>query len=385
MALSRALVWPLVLVSLLFVLAGCQMNYNYSEGYGKSTIEVTPLPGLPASATVVSVSFSDADHGWAAVANCPDGSKAACRGLMFTSTDGGQHWVSAMPSVLTPRKVQFADATNGWQIGSIGQQCGSQVCPNEIMMSTDGGKEWDRASAANVDLIDLGVVSASDVWVLGRLCPDPASCHATLATTDSAGQLWANQDIPLKGQDFALQRLDARAAWVVALGAANSTVTSVQPRLTETLDGGKTWKGAESPCPGSEQGFAFTTSSDGWLLCRANSGAQVYSTVDAATTWQPTGLIESTKNAPPTAARTLAGVTRLSEQVGVAAFVDGTVEITRDGGKSWKEALQAAGSLKGVERHGADEVWVLGSRLIYRSTDAGQTWTTANFDNHPSS
>ena len=384
MAFWRSLVWPLGLLSLLLIVTACNVNYNYSEGYGKANIDVTPLPGLPETATVVSVAFSDANHGWAAVANCPSGASAACRGLMFRSSDGGQHWASALPSVLTPRKVQFADPTNGWLIGSIGQNCGAQVCPNEIMMSTDGGKEWDRASGVNVDLLDLGIESASDVWVLGRLCPQPTTCHATLATTESAGQLWANQDIPLKGRDFALQRLDAQTAWVVALASSDQTVPPTQPQLAGTVDGGKSWTGANSPCPGNEQGIDFRSSSDGWLLCRADTGIQVYATANGAKAWQPIGLIESTASASTTAGRPVAGMTRLSDQVGVAALVDGTVAVTRDGGKSWKQELHATGALQGIEHSGANDVWVVGTRQVYRSVDEGQTWTAENFDYHPS-
>ncbi|HEX5416516.1 MAG TPA: hypothetical protein VFZ25_12675, partial [Chloroflexota bacterium] len=175
---------------------------------------------------------------------------------------------------------------------------------------------------------------------------------------------------------------DARTAWIVALANAGQTAAPSQPRLASTADAGKTWASADSPCPGSEQGFTFNSASEGWLFCRASSGLQVYRTTDTARTWQPLGLIEPSN---PTAATalTLAGVTRLSDQVAVAALNDGTIAITRDGGKSWKQALAAGEPLQGVERHGAADVWVLGNRQIYRSADAGQTWTTQTLDYHP--
>jgi|GEM_PF-6686085 len=384
MARKQPILWFPILLSLLVVLTGCHFNYNYSEGYGKPTIDVTPLPGLPESATLTSVSFSDNLHGWATAMNCPVGSTAACRGLIFRTADGGKSWVSTLPTLLTPRKVQFSDAKNGWFIGSIGQSCGAQVCPNEIMMTTDGGKEWDRASAVNVDLIDLSVVSPTNVWVLGRLCPTGAACRATLATTDSAGQIWANQDLPVKGSNFGLQRLDAKTAWVVALASGNDAVSVTQPRLAKTVDGGATWSTEVSPCPGKEQGSQFQSSAAGWLFCGGASGIHLYATADSGQTWAARGVIE-TRSTPTQSGAAVAGVARLVNGGAVVALSDGAIVVTDDGGATWKVGLRPGEPLHGLETRPGGDIWVLGSRHVYQSANSGQTWATQGFEYHSTS
>lgn len=376
-----------VLAVLLALLTAC----NFSYGYGKNPPAATPLPGLPATANLISLSFIDADHGWAAAADCPAHDPAAesysCRGLLFRTADGGHTWSPLPRTLLSPRKIQFVDPDHGWMIGSVGERCGNNVCPNVVMITTDSGMTWNRASNVAANLVDLGATSEKSAWALGERCQSGQDCQPAIAMTESAGQLWTKHDVPLTGQDFRLQRIDDRSAWVVSL--SNPTGSSI-PRLALTRDGGKTWETYSAPCADRASGFNFRSVSDGWLLCAEDASGTLglYTTSDGAKSWRQDGAV-ATGGAPAGEGGKVidglvGGVARPTSSAQWLALRIGRLETTSDGGKTWRSSLRTDEALGGIQFINSTNGWVLGTRHVWRTADGGQTWEKQSLD-HPNS
>ncbi|MGH2459346.1 MAG: WD40/YVTN/BNR-like repeat-containing protein, partial [Chloroflexota bacterium] len=225
---------PVLGVALLLFLVGCE-----------DPVPVGPLSPavLPTAARLTSLSFVDPSHGWVVAENCPgvDGSESGdCRALVYATTNGGESWSPAGRMLLVPRRVQFTDSTTGWLVGGIGKQCGSSTCPNVVMQTTDAGRTWQRTSTTSVDLIDLSFASPRDGWILGQTCSTSTNCTATLDSTDSTGQTWSNQRLPLAGHGFRLDRLNPSLGWV-------GGITNGQAVLISTSDGAKHWARLDTP------------------------------------------------------------------------------------------------------------------------------------------
>lgn len=357
---------PMVGVVLLLFLAGCE-----------EPVPVGPLSPatLPAEARLTSLSFVDANHGWVVAANCPGatGSQSGdCRALVYATTNGGQSWSPSGRLLLVPRRMQFTDQTTGWLVGGIGQRCGNSTCPNVVMQTTDGGRTWQRTSTTSVDLIDLSFASPRDGWILGQTCATATSCTVTLVSTDSSGQTWSNQQLPLTGHGFRLKRLNPSVGWVG--GIANG-----QAVLIETSDGGKHWSRLDTPCRGESLAFDFPSAEQGWLTCSAGTGSTraasaFYRTVDGGQSWQsvPSPLTTESANGSGSAAVVELGFA--SPLDGWVVDEGGAILRTRDGGETWMPSLTAGQPVADGQFLDSDHGWFAGSQAVWATANGGKTW-----------
>ncbi len=373
----RLIVLPIVAL-LALLLSSCQLVSP--TGSGTAGVE-----------QLVSLSFVDSTRGWTVSSVCSSAApSAACRAQVYGTVDGGRTWTAAGRLLLTPFKLEMLDSGIGWLIGSIGSTCGADVCPNVIMLSLNAGATWDRVSTVSGSLVDLSALSANDAWAVASLCRGGGTCTAILVKTESQGEIWVNQELPLVGRSFQLARIDPQRAWVGAAGsAAGQPVT-----LAATGDGGSTWQSWETPCRAQAFALDYQSASDGWLLCdgggTSSDSLVLYHSADSGRSWTMTGPVGSlpsgpTAGAPAASVGTVtatpnqlaSGFAFTSAKLGWVSLMSGALVVTSDAGRTWRSALRTDESLAGVSFVDTAHGWTLASRSVWSTSDAGQTWTKA--------
>ena len=171
----------------------------YNAGHGPGPAE-PPDPKLDrADYGLTDITFTDADHGWAAGYD-----NVSSQAIIVRTTDGGRHWTTKSPSwwyAYTVSSLSFLDARRGWAVGSEGYD-GSL-----ILKTTDGGRSWAWQSGKTAEyLLGADAVDASRVWVAGS--------NGTLLNSGDGGRHWSgvrrsSQHGPVVGR---LRRRDARLA-----------------------------------------------------------------------------------------------------------------------------------------------------------------------------
>lgn len=352
---------PALGVALVLLLAGCE-----------EPVPVGPLSpsNLPAEARLTSISFVDPSHGWVVAADCggeSTTSSGGCRALVYATTDGGHTWSPDGRLLLVPRRMQFTDQETGWLVGGIGQRCGNSTCPNVVMQTTDSGRTWQRTSTTSVDLIDLSFASPRDGWILGQTCTTSTSCTATLVSTDSTGQTWSNQQLPLSGHGFRLDRLSPSVGWV-------GGITDGQAVLIASTDDGRRWERLDTPCRGESLAFDFSSASQGWLACSGSAASTFYRTSDGGRSWQLMA-------APLAAAFTGGPGSRAVTSLGLASPTDGwivddggVILRTGDGGQTWTPSLTASQPVADGFFLDPAHGWFAAGQTVWATADGGATW-----------
>ena len=153
------------------------------------------------------------------------------RGRFGPSASGGSGWhaqnASAAGSDASLNSVCFADATHGWAVGSAANGA-------VILATTDGGATWvaRNAPVGTGYLNAVTFVTASDGWAVGS----DANGAVILVTTDG-GCTWSAEDAGNAGSDAALQSVsfvDSMHGWAVGWNSHGSVILA-------TTDGGTTW------------------------------------------------------------------------------------------------------------------------------------------------
>ena len=161
---------------------------------------------LLANDDLLSVHFSDADHGWAV---------GRWGGIIHTA-DGGQTWLkqtSGTDHTLTA--VFFVDSNTGWAAGEQGT----------ILHTTNGGKTWSpQKSPMPYFLMGAYFTNASTGWIVGE--------RTHILYTRDGGKNWSvqfsDEDFILKSISFA----DEQHGWAVGEFGF----------IYATKDGGDTWE-----------------------------------------------------------------------------------------------------------------------------------------------
>jgi uncharacterized protein (TIGR03437 family) len=283
------------------------------------------------------VFFLDKNHGWAA------GTRTFSPQLwgqeIFATQDGGQTWTSQFERGLTDGlfsyfrldSISFADANNGWAAGSseMFDTASTYAELGCILHTTDGGKTWtDQAASICGNSIDeFSVVQALDaqnVWALGT--NENLAGHVQLAHSTNGGNTWTVIDSGISGLiavgfgevQGALHFVDAQhgcfsGSYMVACtsdGGAHWTLGTIDGQtssfpygksiayadsnhvwlgggsLYDSTNAGVNWlsKTLSSTSEVTVEGIQFPTASAGWL---AANGGLLYQTTDAGADWQP--------------------------------------------------------------------------------------------------
>ena len=326
-------------------------NTGYACGFGE--VRKTTDGGvtwvkqsIPLFGNFVGIDFVSATTGWV----------VGAEGSVYNTTNGGATWVRQRhDSSKFFTGVSFVSATEGW------------VCGNStILHTTDGGATWVTQSVpAGADEIEVRFVDSQNGWAAGAL-------RTILHTTDG-GQTWAlqlggvyedpNNRYPFEG----LEATSATAA--MAVGGGNSIYT--------TTDGGNNWASRGSGSGTLPFRFARTDANHIWS---ANSNSEVLYSTNGGKKWDRS-IIQIQIDCA-TCSNT-ADLAFLNNNEGWAV-INGLFTTTSwvwhslDGGKTWQTLnVTNTGPLTGIAIVDASTLVAVSgtSDLIFRSTDAGVTWT----------
>src|SRR5450759_1680180 len=300
-------------------------------------------------------------------------------GVVMTTTDGS-HWSpQTIPAgVGELNGVSFVNTTTGWAVGA-----------GTILATINGGITWtSQAVPSAVGLLtSVSFVDASHGWAAGGLSAIPPAQSAVIATSDG-GAHWALETVPAGSHLDAITFRDRTHGW--AGGSGTSAGAPPPGQVIATTDGGATWTAQTLPAANTEvQGVAFASLTVGWIVsyflvvgprAMSEAGPFVATTTDGGATWTP--------EAVPLSSTSLGAVTATSPTqawvVGAGSCNQPSIAATSDGGAHWTEMLNAVPtltSLSGVASVDSTHSWAVGtdscaSGAIVRTTD-GATWTAA--------
>jgi photosystem II stability/assembly factor-like uncharacterized protein len=186
--------------------------------------------------------------------------------------------------------------------------------------------------------------------------------------SDDGGTTWSGM---ATGTSLGLDRVQAVTQDVVIVLGGDGCV------LRRSDDGGRTFRKlyvlAEAGCPDRVQVAFFVDPRVGYLVLRDGT---VLRTTDGGETFGRTQTaVPDTPQRGGGAAPADAIFT--SPDTGVVFLGGGSVAYrTTDAGTSWQRADTDPGTVRRVERVGADTLYATGPGTLLRSTDAGLTWRT---------
>lgn len=272
--------------------------------------------------------------------HCAEGSAFAVgdSGAVLRSRDKGLHWESMphpLPGVLTA--VAFSDSSHGMVTTNRGR----------VATTSDGGMSWKSA------LLDSNVYLGGVFWQGSRW-----------RVTGSGGGIWTSRD---DGASWA--RSDSVTPLYLASAALiedSGGIAVGNNGLILKEKGRGSWKTVRSGTDRGVDGIALLSPAS-WVSF-GYPGA-ILKTSDGGSTWAG-----SAKH--PDTTRFLAGA--FHGRHGLLSGFNGTIAFSGDAGNTWKEV---ATPRKGVRMFGVawsdslTAVAVGESAALWRSVDAGRTWT----------
>jgi photosystem II stability/assembly factor-like uncharacterized protein len=289
-------------------------------------------PMLTRSGDLLSYDFVTATTGWAV-----DNTRAG-QLWVFRTDDGAKHWKRQMTALgpvpgYAAVSMRFPDKTHAFII--IGS-------PIEVFRTTSGGNEWNPVPLPppQIDAVDFS--DSQNGWAVGT--EHAAVPRSLLFTTRNGGDTWTQLADPPAGSDvFNLSFRGRFEGWVGASGPGG-------PRVYTSADGGASWQSHNLPTPPAATAYVpdfFNT------LVTLMPGA-------GAVAWVVSGCAALAKGGVPCPA------------VPAAEFT------SFDGGSTWRYVSPPPAGIdyRQVSYQDAFNWWVVNAGTLYRSLDAGQTWTT---------
>ena len=317
---------------------------------GSSSALAQPLPSpapMLADAELTSVSFVDADHGWA----------VGDRGVIWATSDGGRNWqLQRSPTTCRLECVQFLDTLNGWSVGGWTHPY-THHTSGVVLRTRDGGRTWELIP--DKTLPELQHVKFSDVrrgWAAGDASPLYPS---GIFRTEDGGREWT--PVP-KGTSMGWSAADFRdeKTGVLAGHGGQTAVTGpgqVRPSRTGNLG------------PRPLRRLVLAGPQAGWLV---GDGGQVLATSDGGFTWAaPAGTL------PPGAEKVdYHAIAVYGTHCWIAGNPGTCVLHSADGGQSWETfRTEQRVPLQALAFIDENRGWAVGSLgVILATRDGGRSW-----------
>src|SRR5579862_6877593 len=90
---------------------------------------------------LMSISFANAEDGWAAGGQRTNGGVVGPNGFIFRTTNAGKSWTRYTVR-WDAQQMQFISPSVGWAIVSSPANCGTGRCSYAVVATSDGGKNW---------------------------------------------------------------------------------------------------------------------------------------------------------------------------------------------------------------------------------------------------
>jgi len=199
--------------------------------------------------------------------------------VVYSTVDGGAHWIRLPVPPVTFGAVTFADAEAGWILAD--PSGGEGGAATAIYTTTDGGASWFREADPPGFTAGLEMRNRNEGW-LGSGGDVPA----VLLTTDG-GVSWRERRLPSgPGATFACSSsvMLVPGDGVIALASCKSGPSE----QVESSDGGLTWTPLPTPPPDntSWDRTSFIDSQNWWTM----TGGALWKSADGGQTWKDYGL-----------------------------------------------------------------------------------------------
>jgi photosystem II stability/assembly factor-like uncharacterized protein len=316
-----------------------------------STITKANVIGSPNDLHALqSAEFVDAGYGWVA-----DHDK------IYRTSDGGMHWRLIYKSEQQIKKLSFATETNGWML------------MNDVLyQSQDSGISWSKLTVPEnlTQIENLNFIDSLHGWLTSKN-PDG---HQLWGTQDG-GKIWKKVPLPsindIKCLFIAVQFIAVDEGWTLC-GAEPATAMQ-EKTLFHTIDGGKHWiqilvNGKnELTWSGHVQSLNFINSQEGWIgLNRAG----ILHTIDGGKTWRVFLMLGDFTGETPL---------MVTKTKGYALWQNQLLK-TDNAGKSWTQIYPAEQPNNHIQfyknKEGVGASSFLSPKALFRTADAGATWTT---------
>lgn len=312
---------------------------------------------------------------------------ALAAAAVIVTVAGGLVYLHSSPPA-APRAVNPAEATPdfdiydftsptvGWALGFADRSLGFSVS-----RTIDGGKHWQRRLSGDHR---NGVGAPVLIRFFDEKHGFVANGAGPLLRTSDGGTSWTSLSLP-EPLGSHVDFRDQRHGWLITPivhGQVGPPGHEAEPaHLYATDDAGDSWRRLPNPPAGSSV-FTFRGTSEAWLASGEPGPPRVYRSTDGGLSWQP-------REVPVGKVTTATGPwntwVMLLPRDGVIVSVNcecnspGFSFTSFDGGMTWR--LLPAGPGRGpLFTAYQDDVnwWTTVAATLYRSSDAGQTWTKAS-------
>jgi photosystem II stability/assembly factor-like uncharacterized protein len=293
-------------------IAGAGLAFLYSAQSSKPKPAAASDNPLLVTRDFVTYSFTSPTEGWAM--DMASGTAfTASRLNIFRTVDRGRRW---------EKQLSLSDAFFGYGALSL-QAVDSAHCfmllrgPNELLFRTaDRGAHWDQLPVPNPNVEVVAFTDKDYGWLL--------TSRSDLYVTHDAGSSW--QPLPAPPADaFQLRLRRPSEAWMTGFDSG-------PPHVYTSNDVGQSWQRHDLPSPPGGP-------------------------------WDPGSYFQPTVELLP--------------QVGVVASVvpqdaPPAIATSFDSGHTWRQVLLPGGT---VAYQDSSHWWAMGGKGLFKSSDAGQTWT----------
>jgi len=246
--------------------------------------------------------------------------------LQFNLCIGQQGvWVSQNSGTTSQLlSVSFVDANHGWAIGS-----------RVILHTSDGGSNWSvqdfEINGYTHQFTDVFFIDASTGWIVGSgyAGGNFNNTETLILKTTNGGQDWAPQWMQSGGLLNAVHFVDAQHGWA----AGDASIPFTSPDIFYTSNGGTTWQLQPSGISAGTslvyfKDIFFTNQFTGWAVGwkGGGGGALILQTTNGGSNWteQNVSYLSELRN-----------VHFIDSQVGWAIGGNGMISTT-DGGNTWQ-------------------------------------------------
>jgi hypothetical protein len=357
------------------------------------SVVAAPVTGPVAATTTshwwVTLAFANRELG-AVVEGSGVQQAANCELSVYTTSNGGVSW--APPVVLSRRAGCGAGgSTDEMAITADGSWflATSQDLPHDLFQGRVHHPGFRVVPAARLapsepaDTVCSVAAAGKSVWVVLANSCGPWSA-AVVLVSDNDGATWTrSRDMPLKSLDEAnlvdatppesLVVANPASAWLIgtAMPPRKSSMIAGPLEVARTTDAGRTWHTSTLPCRTDRiGGLLSSVGNELAALCLGDPSAgygpmEVVTSTNGGVSWAqrcnngPKGLLRPVGDCPGFGYPGMIDVMPNGALVIALGYPIGGVEVSLDGGRTWKLVLRSAATFLTLSQ-ATGTVWMLG-------------------------
>lgn len=268
----------------------------------------------------------------------------------------------------------FVTPSVGWAVA--GTRSASDLSgPFWVFRTGDGAKHWQKQVAGQTTFVfdTIGTLQMLDKSNGFVVAGEPLKLYRTI----DGGIRWATLGLPTQDAVFAIFP-SLREGWIEAI-SVSTPPTYLGPHFYMTIDAGDSWTRLPDP-PVDLTGVVFRTAAEGWAGARGIGQPKAYTSEDGGHSWKERQLPTTPGHIGAGNYSTNVVLLPGGGAVVTISYQNGNYGLTSfDRGASWTYTSLLPGTPAGTNSSYGyqDSVhwWAVGDNVLYKSSDAGQSWT----------